>query len=393
MKNVGEIHDCYGCGVCSAVCPTHIVDIGLDRDGFYAPHITDPSKCIDCGLCLGSCAFLHTGLASPCPPLAAWAVWSEDPRVRQVCSSGGVGFEICRQLMARGYEVIACRYDAEKHRAEHYVASDEVSLIESIGSKYIQSYTQEAFSRIKKGGKYVIVGTPCQIDSLRRMLERRKMTDHVVLVDFFCHCVPSMWAWTGYLRYVGKKIGPVTYASWRNKFGFGWHDSWTMSLDNKSEAPQTVGASNPEDLLRERKGAFVSRRSQGDIFYRLFLGDLTLNPACHSDCKYKYDKSSADIRIGDLWGKRYAGDEKGVSAVAAFSRKGADILESLEDVTITPMSFDEMAQGQMKRNSPDKMMRPVVIGLLRHGVAVDSLLLRGVMFAQRVIDKIKRTLP
>lgn len=42
----------------------------------------------------------------------------------------------------------------------------------------------------------------------------------------------------------------------------------------------------------------------------MFLGDYCSGKHCQERCKYKYDKSSADIRIGDLWGKTYAKDEK-----------------------------------------------------------------------------------
>lgn len=51
--------------------------------------------------------------------------------------------------------------------------------------------------------------------------------------------------------------------------------------------------------------------SQGDWFYKMFLGHYCLGEQCVKACKYKYDNSSADIRIGDLWGNTYKDDEKG----------------------------------------------------------------------------------
>lgn len=57
-------------------------------------------------------------------------------------------------------------------------------------------------------------------------------------MDFYCHCVPSMHAWKNYIRMLEPVIGQITYASWRNKFGFGWHDSWLMCMEgNKSSQP------------------------------------------------------------------------------------------------------------------------------------------------------------
>ena len=63
-----------------------------------------------------------------------------------------------------------------------------------------------------------------------------------------------------------------------------WHDSYDL-------------------LIRGEKSFYNSRLSQGDRFYRFFLSDACLGKACYERCKYKYDRSAADIRIGDLWGK------------------------------------------------------------------------------------------
>lgn len=385
-RSVADIHDCYGCGVCSAACPLKIIHIGLNPDGFYEPSVVDADRCTDCGLCRDVCSFADKSPVSARIVSGSWAGWSDDKAVRQKCSSGGIGFEICRQLLARGYRIVACRYNAADGRAEHFIADNEKSLIESIGSKYIQSFTSDAFSHLERDGRYAIVATPCQIDSLRRLIERRGMSDNVVLIDFFCHCVPSMLVWKSYLESVEAKIGKVTYASWRNKFSYGWHDSWIMSLDNADITDEDDGH------MAEREGVYESRMSQGDMFYRLFLGGLAVNPACHESCRFKYDRSSADIRLGDMWGDTYAGDEKGVSAVVAFTDRGRDVIKSLEGVTLIEHPFDVVAEGQMRHNAPIKLLQPVVLWLLGHGVGTESLIFKSVLTTQRIIDKIKRIL-
>ena len=52
MRNIGEIKDCYGCGVCATVCGKKIIGIGLNKEGFYEPQVVDPDQCVGCGLCL-----------------------------------------------------------------------------------------------------------------------------------------------------------------------------------------------------------------------------------------------------------------------------------------------------------------------------------------------------
>ena len=46
--NISKFHDCYGCGVCAKVCSKQIIDIVLNKNGFYEPLITDNEKCTDC---------------------------------------------------------------------------------------------------------------------------------------------------------------------------------------------------------------------------------------------------------------------------------------------------------------------------------------------------------
>ena len=83
------------------------------------------------------------------------------------------------------------------------------------------------------------------------------------------------------------------------------------------------------------------------LFYQIFLGDCCLGKQCYGHCKYKYDKSSADIRIGDLWGKTYKDNEDGVSCAVAFTKKGDEILKQC-NCEFVEHSFDVVAEGQQK---------------------------------------------
>lgn len=392
-NNITNFSYCYGCGICSATCPKKIICIKLNGEGFYQPIISESDKCIDCGICLDVCAFNHKEQALKPDEIniKSWAAWSNDEAIRRKCSSGGIGFEIGKQLIAKGYHAVGCRYDIKEQRAEHYIATTVEEFVQSIGSKYIQSYTEEAFKQInRKGQKYLVTGTPCQIDSFRRMIRKFHCEDNFVLMDFFCHCVPSMYAWKAYIKMLEPKIGKVTYASWRNKFEYGWHDSWLMGIDGEKTSKPVDWHDSYNLLIKEKKSFIQSRLSQGDMFYELFLGDFCLGPQCQNDCKYKMDKSSADIRIGDLWGKAYANDEKGVSALIVFTEKGRHIVQNLSGVTLKEQPLDIVAEGQMRKNAHVKPFGGIVMKYLKKGKSIDSFRFKSLIFSIKVIAKIKR---
>ena len=392
MKNIKGVKDCFGCGVCAMACAKSAINIELNKEGFYVPTL-NMDMCSNCGLCAEVCAFLHEELAVNTQPQYSYGAWSNNVMIRKRCSSGGVGYELGRSLLNKGYKVCGVKYNVQKQRAEHYIAESEKGLMPTVGSKYIQSYTVDGFKAINRKGKYLVTGTPCQIDSFRRYIQKFKVEENFVLMDFFCHSVPSILAWKKYLQNVEKEIGHATYVSWRNKFT-GWHDSWAIAIDG--DCKPEGGESDGYDIYMPEKGrSYNSRLSKGDLFYKLFLGDYCCNPACQKNCKYKYDKSSADIRIGDFWGNTYAKDEEGVSAGVAFTEKGNDILGSL-DCVLKDFPFAVVAEGQMKKNVGKHFLSNVVQKWLMSSnenqgfIKMVFLVDRICRFPKRCVNKIKR---
>ena len=373
MRNINEIKDCYGCGVCATVCGKKIIGIGLNKEGFYEPRVIDPDRCVGCGLCLDVCSFLQEEPSLRRTEIHSYAAWSKDTVIRRKCSSGGVGFELGRTLIEEDYKVCGVRYDAERARAEHYIATTVKELIPSIGSKYIQSYTVDGFKAINRKEKYLVTGTPCQIDSFRRYIRKFNVEDNFVLMDFFCHGVPSMHLWQKYLQEVEKLTGNVTYVSWRNKLT-AWHDSYDL-------------------LIRGKKSFYNSGLSQGDRFYRFFLSDACLGKACYERCKYKYDRSAADIRIGDLWGNTYKSNEDGVSAAVAFTEKGNKILCSC-GCELIEHPFNVVAEGQMKECPRRPRLRSWILVRFCSGHSLRSTLIMYKLccLLKRIINKLIRIL-
>lgn len=386
--NISNIHNCYGCGVCAMACAKKIIDIRLNAHGFYEPYVTDAAKCSDCGICMDVCSFYHKEEACLAQPKVSYGAWSKEEGVRRVSASGGVGFEIGRFLIGQGYKVAGVRYNVARQRAEHYIASTVEEFVASMGSKYIQSYTLPAFKSINRREKYLITGTPCQIASFRRYIRRFKCEDNFILMDFFCHGVPSAFVWQKYIGEKQRQLGHIEYVSWRNKQN-GWHDSWAMSLDgSKAEGEQVDWHDSYNLLIRGKKGYVNSRWTKGDTFYNMFLGNNCLGKACYQHCKFKYNKSFADIRIGDMWGDTYKDNEKGVTACVAFTDRGKEILSQC-NCELVAYPFEQVSEGQITKpiHYPGFGWN-VVISLSK----ISNVSMKWLVFTSKCIGKINRIL-
>lgn len=394
-NNISKFHYCYGCGVCIAVCPVKIISFKENSDGFYSPVIDNPDKCINCGLCLKTCAFNHKDLPKTDNiHTNAYAAFSNNEIVRQRCSSGGISFEVGKHLIEDGYNACGVRYNPELKRAEHFIAKTTDEFQPSIGSKYIQSYSSEAFSLINRQEKYLVTGTPCQIDSIRRMIRLLKIENNFVLMDFFCHGVPSLLLWDKYLNEVEQKVGKSSFVSWRNKTT-GWQDSWTICTDTEPEALDWHNSYNLQ--VREKKHLYQSRMSEGDLFYKFFLGNYCLNKCCYKKCKYKMCNSAADIRIGDLWGRTYSNENKGTSAVVTFTAKGEEIMSNLAQTSCTcqRISTETATEGQMKHSAKKPWVTDFIFSSLKSDMSLSATakkwfwIYKLSIVPQRVFNKIK----
>lgn len=360
MRNITELEFCYGCGVCAAACPVSIISMAENRDGFHEPRIERQDLCTTCGMCIKVCSFCNDSKTSVDPkPYAAWSV---DDKDRDRASSGGVSTELMKAHLESypdGGKIIGVRYDSDTRQALHYVFDKPEGITRSMGSKYLPSLTETAFRAIdwrEKDSRWLITGTPCQIASLRRLVDLKKASDRFLLIDFFCHGVPSRLLWIRYLK-DHPVIAESDHIVWRDKEN-GWHDSYAIS-----------------DYSPDGKKKYKSSWSEGDLFFTLFLGNTCLNRCCYETCRFKGFNSGADIRLGDFWGPKYSNDEKGVSIAIAMTAAGQHAIDSLSDkCIIEPATEADVLAEQMTSPMPyPAMAHRVSLGLLRAGAPLRSL--------------------
>lgn len=49
-----QLEDCCGCSACSMICPSRIIEMQQDKEGFLYPAV-QKNKCVSCGLCVNVC--------------------------------------------------------------------------------------------------------------------------------------------------------------------------------------------------------------------------------------------------------------------------------------------------------------------------------------------------
>lgn len=316
INDISAIRECTSCQMCAAVCSRDAISIHLNENGFYRPYI-DEVKCTNCGLCTKVCYKFDNDIrvtdAEGLNNVKVYSAQHKSEELLEKVTSGGVADALAKELVRQGYTCIGVTYNDDNHRAEHKVARNENETDAFRGSKYIQSYSLDAFKEMVKGirdEKYAVFGLPCHIYAANKFLTMRKQREKCLLIDLFCHGCPSMLVWSKYEQRIKEKVNKKKFdeVQFRSKVR-GWGTFYIV-------------------VVVEGVKAFISNPKQ-DEFYLLFFSDHVLNEAC-SICNLRSTMEYTDIRLGDFWGKRFLNDRKGVSAVAITSERGKKLFDAIK---------------------------------------------------------------
>lgn len=185
---------CHRCGGCVTFCTA--VNYGaleLDDDG--KPRFGDIEKCIECGLCHAICPEIdeleeetksRTAWSEPMGCVLSTTVASaQESTIRERGTDGGVVTALLLHLFDRGRidGAIVAKQIGPFQRAP-FLATTREDIIASAGFFFDTSHGMKQFSDqymtfssieefdplVKQGlGRVALVGTPCQIKSVRRM--------------------------------------------------------------------------------------------------------------------------------------------------------------------------------------------------------------------------------
>lgn len=348
MITILDKKDCCGCSACIQICPKQCITMLEDEEGFSYPSV-NIHNCIDCHLCEKVCPVLHLGKTRK--PLNVYAAKNRDEKIRLQSSSGGVFTVLAEAVINTGGVVFGAKFN-EEWKVVHGYTETKDGIADFRGSKYVQSWMGDNFSKVKyfldNGRRGLFSGTPCQVAGLKLFL--RRPYENLLTVDFICHGVPSPKVWRMYLKEfvmnqsiksvssdsASEKRISIASISFRDK-RLGWKKfscAFTFSISDNNGEKKLVSSSEVFSKNTYMKG---------------FLENLYLRPACHH-CPAKCLSSGSDITIADFWGMNKVlcnkDDDWGYSVMMVNSMNTS--LKLIAELDTTKICYEDV----LRYNSP-----------------------------------------
>lgn len=338
MIDKQDKNKCNGCKMCKDICPKHAISYKTESDGFWFP-VVDYNKCINCGLCAKKCPNLTPVKCRTKDP-AVYAAWSIDPDIRLQSTSGGIFYELARQVLSEGGYVTGCVYTSDFKGAQQVIIDNMSDLPALMVSKYLQSDTENIYAATKEklltGKNVMFVGSPCHAAALVSFLG--KEYENLIICDFLCRGTTSPKAHRKYIEWLEDKYGSRVLNLRSKDKRYGWnHFGQAVTFENGSEY-------------------FGTRQSDPRI--RAYHSNLMCRMACH-DCKFKQiPRVGSDLTLADFWGinpDEVDDIEKGISLVLINTDKGKCIFEKCNERII---AVRKTLQDALKGNPSIRVSAP-----------------------------------
>jgi len=214
IQEVQEKGLCHHCGGCAAFCTAiNYGALEVGEDG--RPRYRDKEKCIECGICYSICPEIEE-LDEETRNLVSWSapmgrilgtgvVRATDPEVRALATDGGVVTALLLYLFERGHidgAIVSKR--AGPFQRQPWLARSREDILEAAGFHFdtlpnVAHFSEEysTFSpsimklkEVAKGpvDRLAFVGTPCQINTLRRMEVLGVVPSESIKIHFGLFC-------------------------------------------------------------------------------------------------------------------------------------------------------------------------------------------------------------
>ena len=252
--------ECASCGICGQICPGAYVPLPELEDRFFGRRRTQAEEYLG----------VHTSLLRG---------YARDESLRHTSASGGVTSALLIYGMQNGLidaAVLAGMDRDQPWRTRPLLARTPQEIREAAGSKYQVCPSLAALNQVKPGERLAVVGLPCQVHGLRKMMaagETANLVENIVFIfGLFCGANTSYKI----TEHVIGEFSDVKLADIRELIYRGGRDSQNMQLRCADGSTKTIAnsdrISNYLWLIRDRCRmcpdwtAELADISFGDIF-------------------------------------------------------------------------------------------------------------------------------
>ena len=365
---------CTGCGVCEAACPTAAITT-IIKYGRFLPTIDD-TKCNNskgCHRCYDVCPGVGVNLVEFAKQnfndpgihedkmagryLTCFTGYSTDHEVRYHCASGGMVSQFLVWLLEKKHidGAIVTRFDNNNPlMVESFIATSREDIVSARSSKYSPVSLHKALTCLKntEGRKYVVVGLPCHIQGVRKLMAVDKRIREKIsgLFAIYCSCGRTFYMTEHIFKERGIKQKSLNYFQYRDEGCLGkmvakcpLNEGDTIRVVNNNSESAVY---NEERIYKEHyqsyyhplRSFFIPRRC---LFCIDHYGEL------------------GDISFGDIHIKPYSDDKIGVNSLIvrkqvwlglleACKKDGVIVLDEIPFKTISdsqPMSFKKKGRN------------------------------------------------
>jgi len=340
-KYIVKNHLCTGCGICENICPSGAISM-RQLQGVYVSKI-DNTKCVMCGLCYDTCGGVSVNLQKSAESifssdqikddhyigkyLSCYSGYSNDYDIRFHSAAGGMVSQFLLFLLEKKIisGAVVVRFNNNNITSpEVFIAKSREDILSAKSSKYCPvSFHGVIDEVLKTDGKFVIVGLPCHIHSLRKFETIKKELKNKVIGYFALYCSSNKTMKSQ--KYIFKKYGidkdNLQYFAYRDDGCLGYLKA--VSKDNQILKVPYL------EYWHSMRGFFAPSRCTLCIDH---FGEL------------------ADISFGDIHIGKYAEDKIGVNSLITRSELWDNLLQQAQKdgyVMLDSISKDIVNKSQI----------------------------------------------
>ena len=206
VQFVVDSHLCTSCGVCAGICPSDSIQMVIDAHGIFTPLI-NRSTCNECGICVKVCPGykfdyiyftrkIHKKLPNNIALghcIGSFSGYTSDEHIMKMSQSGGFVSALliyCLEHKIIDGAVVTKWQKDNPFLTETYISKNAEEVLDAVGSKYNPVPAGKIVRKLlAMSGNYIFVGTPCQIQGMRKVEELFPQIKKRIKLYIGLHCL------------------------------------------------------------------------------------------------------------------------------------------------------------------------------------------------------------